>query len=376
MTSRRISPGVWFWMGFIAIISTLMLTGNQRTVTHAYRGGAEAWSRGEPIYNGLGVGFVYLPQAAILFIPFTWPPFEIGEVLWRCLTIGGFAWGLSRLASLLPFADNFLFFRLSLLAGLLAVPCALNGQATLLMAGLMMVALADLVQQRFTRSAVWLSLGLAVKPLIVVLILLVAALYAPLRWRLLVGVATVFLLPFLTQNPSFVVEQCRLARIELRIAAASGDTIPWANLFGSMKVFGLDVPAGWKMTVNLAAALIVLALAYAIKARYSPEQTAIWLYALAACYLMLFNPRTENNTYSMLGPAIALSCAIAWQERRYALAIGHIIISLGIVSGYEIAQCFTPPAQSVWLCPWLGALYFFLLIAEFRPDRLHLEPQV
>ncbi len=52
------------------------------------------------------------------------------------------------------------------------------------MAGLMMLATVDLVDKRWWRAAAYLSLGLAIKPLCLVLVLLAAVLYPATMWRL------------------------------------------------------------------------------------------------------------------------------------------------------------------------------------------------
>lgn len=40
------------------------------------------------------------------------------------------------------------------------------------------------------------------------------------------------------------------------------------------------------------------------------------MFCLAAYYLMLFNPRTENNSYAVLAPVIALLAADAFLVRK------------------------------------------------------------
>jgi hypothetical protein len=363
MNTLRISPAGLFWLAMIALASALILLGSTRSVTGAYRTAATAWTRGEPIYQTQGRGFVYLPQAAVLFTPITGFPDALGEILWRCLTIGCFALGFARLAALAGDVDRTRFLYLSLLAGLLAADCARNGQSTLLMGGLMMLASADLAHQRFGRAALWLSLGLAVKPLSVVMLLLAAALYAPLRWRLGLGVLAVCLFPFLTQEPAYVWEQYQAAGDELRLAAALGYATDCSSLFGSLRVFGLAVPAGWMFGANLTAALAVLGLAWRAKRHFPAAPTCLFLYALSACYILLFNPRTENNTYALLGPALALSLH---GHRRSLRCVGHLLIASGIAGCYYLGRIAFPAVPPVWVAPWCCTCYLCLLLLDFR----------
>ena len=77
--------------------------GKHRSVVPSYRIGALSWLAGRSLYDevmGVG-GFVYFPQAAILFVPFALLPEVLGEVAlasleyWRiCI----WAPGLARMA--------------------------------------------------------------------------------------------------------------------------------------------------------------------------------------------------------------------------------------------------------------------------------------
>ena len=56
-----------------------------------YRDGALAWVAGKNMYNGTGRGFIYLPQAAILYVPFAMLPVPLGGLLWRAISLSVFA---------------------------------------------------------------------------------------------------------------------------------------------------------------------------------------------------------------------------------------------------------------------------------------------
>ncbi len=377
MTVPRRHAGFIFWGIYIAAFMAISLVGNSRSVTPAYRTGALAWSHSEALYSGTGGGFIYLPQAAILFVPFTWLPYDLGEAVWRMVSIGMFAWGLMRLAGLMRIRpEDARFVWLSALAGLMAFDSARNGQATLLMSGLMMLALADIAEERFSRAACWICLGFAVKPLILVLILLLAALYRRLTWRLAVGMLVVVALPFVLQNPHYVLQQYQAASEELRIAADLGDETYWANLFGALKVGGLDIGEHTKLGVRLAAALGTLALAFGVKRQGSAARTSIFLYSISAAYILLFNPRTENNTYALLGPAIALAWANADLQQRKLAGFGLIALALGTVGSWEVGRHISPPGQAVWLAPLCCAAYAALLAFNHWPFafRRAIEP--
>jgi alpha-1,2-mannosyltransferase len=196
------------WIVFLAVIGALTLWGPRRTVTPAYFFGAEQWLAGAPLYNPEGIGFLYLPQAAVLFTPFALLPTMLTELLWRCVSVGVFVWGFRRLvATAEPSSPLPLFAMASLIAAPLAFSSAKSGQATLPMAGLMLAAIAFQADRSWWRAAACLSLALSIKPLAIVLILLSAAMHRPLAWRLAVALGVTLAIPFLTQRPAYVSSQ-------------------------------------------------------------------------------------------------------------------------------------------------------------------------
>ncbi|HLQ37962.1 MAG TPA: glycosyltransferase family 87 protein, partial [Planctomycetota bacterium] len=165
-----------------------------------YHDAACRWLAGQPLYNGEGTEFIYLPQSAVLWTPFALLPYAIGGALLRVLNVAAFAIGVRGLARL--GSDELAgvrFLCVSVPAILMSWSSARAGQMTLAMGGMMMLALAALAAQRWWRAALWLTVGLALKPLIVVLTLLVVALARPTRWPLLVATLLLLALPFLAQ---------------------------------------------------------------------------------------------------------------------------------------------------------------------------------
>jgi len=378
LTKPRDVRNAWlFWTALILIVSVIILLGNRRTVTGAYRGASMHWLQGENLYVKPPMAFLYLPQAAILFLPFAYLPFTLSEILWRLLTIGSFAVGVRRLATLSGrTSGQELFPAITLLSIAPAWSCARNGQMTLLMTAMMMLAVVDLTDRRWWRATLWLSLGLALKPLILVLILLAGALYRPMLWRLLVGLAIVFLFPFLTQRPEYVASQYGQCVELLEAAARLGIEQPYAHLFGMLKAAGIDVSEQVQTATRVVAAALTMALCWIAQRRCNTSEASVFLFALAACYLMLFNPRTENNTYAMLGPAIGAFCAQALLiERRWLQGGMLIAMTVAMVGSYEFGKLIAPGVPPMWLAP-LAAVCFtaflvFKLSVAGRRRHLH-----
>ena len=104
MTKNRwnVDRNAWIaWTVLFLIVAAIMISGSHRTVVPNYRVGALDWFTSRPLYDGAGVGgFVYFPQAAILFMPFAALPPLVSEVIWRLVNIGVLALGLRSFARL------------------------------------------------------------------------------------------------------------------------------------------------------------------------------------------------------------------------------------------------------------------------------------
>jgi hypothetical protein len=317
-------------------------------------------------------GFVYFPQAAILFMPFALLPVVAGEVLWRLVNIGVFAFGLrgfSRLAGERSGTD--LFPLMTLVTLPLTWDCARNGQATLIMTGLMLLAVVDVASHRWWRATFWLALSVSLKPLAIVLILLIVAIDRSMTWRMLLAATVVTLLPFMTQHTSYVLNQYAACLDNTTTAAHIGVVRQgWAHMFSALRVMGVDVPERFQTMVRLGAAVGTLALCGVARRRFDAARSAVYVFSLAAVYLVLFSPRTENNTYMMLGPAVAVFLGEAILiEKRYRAGILLSGLALGMVSGRTLQRMLAPQVEAIWLSPLMATGFAVYLLV-----RLFTEP--
>lgn len=202
--------GVLSWLAPMLVISLLVaLAPERRTVTPLYHGAAAAWWAGKDLYHGPS-GMNYLPQFAVLFSPFHWLPVPVGDILWRWCEAALLAAGVWSLckdgagsgeqgAGLKEATRSFLY------ASLLTMPLCLaafrNGQANGMLAGLGLYGAACLARRRWWAAAVLLALSIGMKPLGVVMLLLAAVVYAPLRLRLVAALAALALFPFSSPRP-------------------------------------------------------------------------------------------------------------------------------------------------------------------------------
>lgn len=371
------------WIGwivlFLATAAIILIAGNTRSVVSNYREASLAWLDGRALYDLSGVGgFTYLPQAAILFLPFSLLPEIAGEVAWRLANLAVFAVGLRGLARLAAKGPERELFPLATLVSIpLAWDCARNGQATLIMTGLMLLAVTDLAGRRWWRSALWLSLSVAVKPIAIVLPLLVLALHRQMTRRVPLAIAAAAVLPFLAQHPSYVLEQYA-AFLQNTVTAAHVGAVDtgWTTPFNALRLVGVEAPERAQTVIRLLAAGGTLALSVLARRKRDGNAAGLFLYALAATYLMLFSPRTENNTYAMLGPAVGVFLARAFLvEGR--LRTGALLgaMTLAMAASRQLQRIATPQADTTWILPLMAVCFFCFLVYRLAAAPPEGEPE-
>jgi alpha-1,2-mannosyltransferase len=209
------------WLAFsLGVTALVVLERERRSVTPVYREAAEAWQVRRPLY-GEGIhGFLYLPSAAMLYLPFTWLPGLWGGVAWRVAGLVVLATGVWRLAALGGGARERRFLLLTVLTLPILASSARIGQMNVPMAGLMAHAAVDLAGAAWWRAASGLALALALKPTVLPLALLAAVLYPPVSWRFAVLAAVVLVLPFAAAEAGYVGAQYAGFVEKMRVAGA------------------------------------------------------------------------------------------------------------------------------------------------------------
>jgi hypothetical protein len=346
-----------------------------------YLKGAAHWVEGVDMYsNKPNKGFVYSPLAAVFFVPFTWVPSAVANVLWRLLSVGCLLGGLW---SMLRFGP---FHRIPIpwqgLVFLLLLPLSLSnldsGQANPIVIGLIMAGLAAACQGRWTLAALALAGAVHWKiyPLVVGLLLMVVA---PRRfsWRFILLLALMAAIPFLFQKTDYVLEQyrewiaTRTADNRLRYALEIAPLDLW---FLAVRVLGLPLS---ELAYHALRALTGAALAgFCLVGRlrnWPVERLYGGLFAFVCTWMVLLGPASEWLTYLLVAPATALAVVEVLSPSTNRLTRMAAFAAYGILLAAVLRVGFFPKFQSGWLLALqpIGALMYLVFAARrYLPPRL------
>jgi hypothetical protein len=268
------------------------------------------WWNGRDLYDQFKYdGFLYFPHAAILYTPFTWLRHPAGDIAWRLFGWAFLIGGIYRFSKLFAPGDTD---RVFAIASFVAIAPALaslrNGQANLQIAAMMLQTAADLAERRWWRATLWLMIGFAVKPIMLVMILLVAALYRPMSWRVVVALVLFALAPFATKPAAYVWSQYHSCYNKM--TNASQPNRAFCDLRGLLSTVGIEISQRTEVLMQLAAALGALLICWLPTRRWIEPWRSAAILCLTAVYLMLFNPRTESNSYVILSPVVGLAAGL------------------------------------------------------------------
>lgn len=357
----------WYvWLAFACCIAAVVANApGYRTVSNNYREACLNWFAERPLYADGKHGFLYFPHAAILFAPFAYLPFTLGEILWRAMSIGALAWATWRWSRLLVAARlsagiargsvlpaEAMFGLLTMITLPPAIASARNGQMNLMLTTLTALAFAEIAESRWRAATLWLALGAAMKPLALVPIAVSCFCYRPLLLPIVLAAAALFVLPFFTEAPDYVWQEYQTCLNKLLLAGNPGDENPGSDLFGLLSAVDCSMPVDVQSAIRALAGAITLALSwFALRSR-QPIDGARAVLAFTTCYLALFNPRMENNGFVIIAPALACLASEAFSNRSQWFAGTLLVLaSIGIAASYEITR-----GPNFWLSPLLTIL--------------------
>jgi len=360
--------GVGLWLLYALILSVVVLASPHKHTVTAYRDAAENWVHHADLYELNSIhGFLYLPQSAIAFVPVLWLPYGVGEVAWRLIGLGLLAVTIALLARRLPPTRPW-FLILSALVIPSSFASARNGQTNLDLAACFLWTALALDRSQWNLATVLLIVCMVLKPVALVPILLIGALYPPMRFRLIAGLAVFFAIPFLDFDWGYVTAQYHLCFQKMALASEPMEH-GFCDFNGMVWSFtGAPLPSRITQLIGIVMALGTLGLSWRAR-RIDAVSASFWIVALSSTYLMLFNPRTESNSYVILATAVLPFLAEALLRGK-----GAWLIALLIALGCDSYSSPIHPWTHLWLKALLGLVFLgWLTIRLVRRQSLQWE---
>ena len=345
--ARCLKIALLIWVVYAGIIATIVAVDPiHHSATLEYQRATNNWWSSRTLYRERN-GYLYLPQFAVLYTPFELLPDRVGEPLWRLTCLASLAWALWAAASRLAPDKKAAVF---LVATVLVLPSsfssARNGQVNMPLAALFLLTALALARERWWPAAIFLVLTLALKPISLAPILLCGVLYPRLRLPLLVSLAAMAVAPLAHFKPSYAAgEYAAFVHNLGQAGIPKGQS--WCDFAGMLRVFGVNLPASVQLAIRALAGVLTLGLCWRVVKGADALRAAFAFLLLSTVYLMLFNPRTETNSYVMLGAFVAVWAAVEGLVcRRLDIALWASLLALLLGSENYCWPIF--PLTNLW----------------------------
>jgi hypothetical protein len=217
-----------------------------------------------------------------------------------------------------------------------------NGQPNALVAGCLLFATAAMVRERWAVAGICLAVPVLFKVYPIAAVLLFMLVHPQrLGWRTGLAIAVGCLLPFLFQDPDYVTQV-----YQSWVHQVSNDNrrnfplqYSYRDFHTLTRVVGLpmaDVPYG---LLQLAMATLVAGIVLrGHRQGLSPQQHLRTAFDLGCCWMILFGPATENSTYAVLAPTLALA---AWESLQAGQPVWKRCWMMGILSLFVVGGAAT-----------------------------------
>lgn len=336
---EQIALLLWLTATLVIVVRVAVAPPTCRTVYPIFKSAGESWLAGDGLYslpNGPSnkLLYRYSPLVAALLVPFSIVPDPLGAILWRLvnesvLLLAFGYWVRAVLPRPVSAAQGGLLF-------LLLIPLSVanlnNGQANVLVIGLLLASTAAVAEERWSLAAAAVALASFVKiyPLALGLLLAVVAPRRFLCW-LVAWLLLAALLPFALQRPDYVLAQYRDWVHYLHLDDRSG----WDPMGGYrdlrlvLTVWVMRPSAAVYLALQLAGAACCGLLCLVMRFGAWPRRRLLtMLLGLATGWMTLLGPSTESCTYILLAPSLAWLVVEAVRERRPAVV--HVFLWLGV----------------------------------------------
>jgi Glycosyltransferase family 87 len=326
--------GVSIWIVTGAVICILVfLNPSHHTVTHVYHVATTNWIDHKNLFDN-STGMHYFPHFILLFAPFHFLPYPLGDMLWRAISVFLLAWGIFKFTGLLRKPGRPLFFFYATLLSITpSIGAIRNGQANVIFAAMTILSIVYLSSGRWGLAVVFLLVGFMIKPLGIVLMALAVLLYPEILWRLVSGLLVSIPLPFLFAERNYVSSQLIESLARLRSNAFTTEH-RFADINGLLRTIGVGLSGNESLILRLLAALITALACVLFAGKRKEPDRSLLLYGIAATYLMLFNPMTEQNSYVIAAPIVSFYAVYYLKIKGNSLlgaGLAAMSISIGVL---------------------------------------------
>lgn len=339
------------------------------TVVPIYLKAGERWCAGENIYAAFWPLDIYRnpPGVAAFFAPWSILPEKTAGILWRLLGVALYLSGLAAWLRDKPQSLGLVIFA----SAVLIIPSFNNGQVNVLIVGCLLLATANLNRERWLTAAAWVVFASFFKLYPLAVGLLFCAARPRFTFRLLPLFVLSMILPFAFQRPEYVWQMHRafvdFLELEGRYRLML-DRPPWDWTIVPRVWLDIRVPAEITKLVSAFAGLIFAGLVAHVR-RNQPEKVLVLAFHLGCIWMTLFGPATENSTYTLIAPTVAL---LLLNPHRASVWAVFVLVTLPILRGLFPSSDVLPfrTAQPIGTALLLGIVVQEVMITNQRKTKL------
>jgi hypothetical protein len=304
----------------LAVVVRAIVAPHQNTVFIVFRDAGGQWLSGGNLYSQVGK-YLYSPLAAAFFSPFALIPDAVGAALWRLVIVAVYL--LAFIFWLRRFGKDFSGAEFFPVAMLMLLPMSVgnmnNGQASLVVIGLLLFAGIAMEASHWTLTAFLIALATFFKIYPLVVGLLFVVIYPrQLAPRLLLSLLGLWLLSLILQRPGYVLQQYQnwLACLGADQRRVSGELGSWRDFWLLLRIARLPITVPLYALLQVFAGGVAAAFCWWMRRiAFWEERRVIWTaFTLGCLWITLFGPSTEQATYIFLAPSLAFAGAATWRS--------------------------------------------------------------